>query len=62
MNRTIKQQKRGGGEDICFSLLKQPTPSSGRFPDMRISFPNQSVKGHAFQQHQMEIAFLMLFQ
>ena len=28
---------------------------------MRISFPNQSAKGHAFQRHQMEIAFLMLF-
>ena len=60
MNRTIKQRK-GGGEDICFSLLKQPTPSSDCFPNMRISFPNQSAKGHAFQRHQMEIAFLMLF-
>lgn len=61
MNRTIKQQKEGGG-DICFSLLKQHTPSSDCFPDMRISFHKLSAKEHAFQQHRMEIAFLILFQ
>ena len=62
MNRTIKQQKEGGGGDICFSLLKQHTPSSDCFPDMRISFHKLSAKEHAFQQHWMEIAFLILFQ
>jgi hypothetical protein len=43
-------------------LSAASTPSSDCFPDMRISFPSQSAKGHAFQRHQMEIAFLMLFQ
>jgi hypothetical protein len=39
MNRTIKQQKEGGGGDICFSLLKQHTPSSDCFPDMEDFIP-----------------------